>query len=56
VSVLTLKNWGWRNEIYFYQVGPHQKLKSGNHPHFLPNIQFFQHFIGYLTANTTMLG
>jgi hypothetical protein len=35
----------WRNEIYFYLYSPHQKLKSGHHPLFIPNIPFFHHSI-----------
>jgi hypothetical protein len=40
-----LEYWVWRNEIYFYLGGPHQKLKSGRHPFFRPSIPFFHHSI-----------
>jgi len=40
-----LECWVWRNEIYFYIDGSHQKLKSGHHPLFIPNIPFFHHSI-----------
>jgi hypothetical protein len=29
------------DEMYFYMDGPDQKLKSGYHPLFAPNIPFF---------------
>jgi len=40
-----LEYWVWRNEIYFHIDGACQKIKSGNHPLFMPNIPFFHHSI-----------
>jgi hypothetical protein len=40
-----LEYWVWRNEIYFYIVDIDQKLKTGHHPLFIPNIPFFQYSI-----------
>jgi hypothetical protein len=54
-----LEYWVWRNEIYFYIDDTHQKLKSGHHPLFIPNIPFFHHSIipiDYPTTNTSSLG
>ena len=35
-----LEYWVWRIEIYFYMDDTDQKLKSGHHPLFIPNIPF----------------
>jgi hypothetical protein len=35
----------WRYEIYFNLDDTDQKLKSGHHPLFIPNIPFFHHSI-----------
>jgi hypothetical protein len=51
-----LEYWVWRNEIYFYIVELDQRLKLDHHPIFIPNIPFFHHSIGYLSANTTPPG
>jgi len=40
----------------FYMDGTYQKIKSDHHPFYNPNIPFFHHSIGYLTASTTLVG
>jgi hypothetical protein len=40
-SVWARENWVWRNEIYFYMDDTDQKLKSGHHPLFIPNIPIY---------------
>jgi hypothetical protein len=40
-----LEYWVWRNEIYFYLDDYDQKLKSGHHPLFIPNIPYIHHSI-----------
>ena len=37
-----LEFWVWLNEIYFYILDDtDQRIKSGHHPLFIPNIPFF---------------
>jgi hypothetical protein len=50
-----LECWIQRNEIYSYLDGHHQKLKSGHHPLFKPNIPFFQHSIIPCNLNKTSI-
>jgi len=40
-----LEYWVRRNDICFYLEYTDQKLKSGHHPLFIPNIPIFQHSI-----------
>ena len=55
-----LEYWVWRHDFYFYVGDIYQKLirlrRTAFHTQYYPNITFFHHSIGQLTATNTSFG